>query len=89
MNLSLLGQAHAYQQQDSIEADQDEEKNSALTDEDSMKNDSKENISEDIAEKDYEDFDIKQEMKNVHIKNNTTNDIHISANQIMKESQLM
>merc|ERR1712126_140840 len=79
VDLSLLEQAQAYQQQDLIDADQEEEDNSALTDEDTMENDSKENISEDIAEEDNEDFDIKQDMKNIHIKNNTTNDIHISA----------
>ena len=37
-------------------------------------NDSKGNISEDIAEEDNEDFDIKQDMKNMRIKNNTLQD---------------
>ena len=51
MDLSLLEQAQAYQLQELIEADQDEEENLACTDEDTMENDSKENISEEIAEK--------------------------------------
>ena len=70
MDLSFLEQAQAYQQQELIEADPDEEDDSAITVEDIMGSDSKEKISEGFAEEDNEDLDIKQYMKNIHIKNN-------------------
>ena len=53
-----------------------------------VENDSKENISENISEED-KDFDAKQDMKNIHIKYNTTNNIHISINDFYENNSVM